>query len=604
MSEEFKPDSHIAEEIAIGVPPPQDILTQEQIESRHHLVALHRETKEGAYSPGISFVEELSSLPADEARDRIRELRRIAQETGRIPHELQEYNAYVTDLREIRSEQREHIAQELEKIPEDASPQERREVFITALDHSPPLATRTLEKVNQIAATGSSFMASPRKIFRDDQITDISHDPEKFKQALTQMIINEPDMVFRASTIMEQVASPAEIRSALDALKVTDPDSLLGHLPYVMQHYSRDEARTLITTLAEKSPESAIYRIMSPEITELIGVGTVAGIANKALESSYPPYMGLLEDCVSKGFFTKEALKARILADIEPNPDAEKDNSFSSIIGPGLALVDELMRSDLYTAEEKAEVHDKVLGLFQTADDTFFRSLEYTSILTQEEKISLFQEKFASDPMGAVEKYASMVNAFLEPEVARETILRYVAESGPEAYNNTFSILSSSALTVEDKRNFVLEVQKNSPDNIFGLLSQIDGSWSDEIFSQDEISGILRNTLEVIDMATSSNYLDAIIKYIDVSELKLILVDKFTQDPSAKLFISRNKGVIDQIFTKEEQLSMLNQSVDHQLRAFSEGDNTLYEISFQSIQDIFGDEVVKSVADRVLAVSP
>jgi hypothetical protein len=602
-SETFQPDSPIAQEIAVGVPPPQDLLTQEQIESRHRLVALHRETREGHHPSRLGFVEELSQLPVDEARERIRELRRIEQETGKTTTSLQQYNAYVTDLREIRAEQREHIAQELEKIPEDATPQERREVFIMALDHSPPLATRTLEKVNELVPQ-SMFSDNHRKMFSDEQISEIAQDPEKFKQALKQAIIDEPEMVIRTAKIMEQVASPEDIRSALDTLQETKPDMLLSKLPYVMRYYSRDEARILVTTLAEKNPGYALYDIMNPDISELIGEDAVARIANKALEGNYLPLMSCLEECIKQGFFTKEALKVRILKDLEPRLDEENESILASDSGPQLHNVENLMRSELYTSEEKAEIHDKVLMLFQNADDTFFRSLESTSILTEEEKIALFTTKFTADPMGAMDKYASMVSTFTDPEVARETILQYIRVTGPESYKNAWSILDSSALTIDDKRNFVLEIHKNNPDKIFGLLYKIDGSYNDEIFNNQEIAEIIRNTFETIDMATAALHLVSMTKYIDSSQLKPILIDKFTHDPSTALFVSRNKEVIDQLFTKEEQLNMLNTSIDHQLRNFSEGDNTLYEIKFSSIKEIFGDEILKNVADKVLSVSP
>jgi len=319
-----------------------------------------------------------------------------------------------------------------EAIPEAATPEEREGI---------------LRGVNQDIRR-DFYSDSTTEKFDDDQITEISQDPEKFDQALTQLIAEEPEGAMKC-------------------------------LPYILKHYPPDEARSLIVSLAEKN-SPWLYKFMDQGVIKLIGEDAVALIAKKTLEADGYLPMSTLVNCVKKGYFTKEELKARTIKDIETawnnNPD-ETDYSRATRINDAFDNTRSLMESDIYTDEEKAEIHD-------------------------------------------------------------------------------------------------------------------------------EISATLHSAIQRTSLAESCQYIDQFSKFIDVAELKTILVTKFAEDPTVKLFEFNSSATLDQIFTAEEQLSMLNQSMEQQLADFEEGDNALYQIDFNSIQKIFGDEVLKDIADRVLAVSP
>jgi len=368
---------------------------------------------------------------------------------------------YTPDPSVIPTEQSE-LTQALKQIIQDAAPEaaapeaaatqvinpEVAAPEVVSTQSAAPVAATPEEREGILRGVNQDlrrdfYSDSTTEKFDDDQITEISQDPEKFDQALTQLIAEEPEGAMKC-------------------------------LPYILKHYPPDEARSLIVSLAEKN-SPWLYKFMDQGVIKLIGEDAVALIAKKTLEADGYLPMSTLVNCVKKGYFTKEELKARTIKNIETewnnNPD-EYTRIQIAFDNPR-----SLMESDIYTDEEKAEIHD-------------------------------------------------------------------------------------------------------------------------------EISATLHSAIQRTSLAESCQYIGRFTEFIDAAELKTILVAKFAEDPTLDLFTSTSSDTLDQIFTAEEQLSMLNQSIEQQLADFEEGDNALYQIDFNSIQKIFGDEVLKDVADRILAVSP
>ena len=592
MSEKAAPPIPQAEALAVGVPPPDGVLTQQQIEARHALVGLHRETKETSYPSGFSFVEELSSLPADEARALLEKERAWSEQTGTVTYRLAEYNAYVSDLREVRAGQREHITQALQRVPTDAPPNVRQAAYIEALDYSPPLASRALTKINQIADNGDSFMNQiGRKLFTDEQITELAEDKTKFQQALNQLMIKEPAIVLRAGSLLSKVAEPQQIHSALKTLQETDPDLLWGHIDFALKYYTPEDGKQLIREISEANPSTMLYKVLKSNLFELVGEDTVRSIAIKAVkEGSYLPDQDSLATCIKKGYISLEDVKTRVLADIEADPN--NDNT------------GRLLNGELLSLEDRLAIHDAVLTRYQTADDDLFRQVSTCTILTFEERQGLIQSHFDANPMAVIDQFGSTLSIYIQPEELRTQLVAWIGKGSEDVFASPSGILTNTALTPEDKRAYVTALIKEDPGNLLGCVQYIDGTYGDALYDEQQLNQVVKQAVDGADFSGVSIYLNKVVGCLGTpEEQKQYIQQRFSENPNMHLFSSYNIETVNNLFTHEEQLAMLREVV---MQAIDVDNPSAYISSsdFQDIRKAFGDNVLKDVSEQIRQARP
>lgn len=592
MHEQFSLDSTQAQQIATDVPPPEGLLTPEQIASRNQLVQLHREVEDTrAYKP-TPFIDQLSALTPDEARELIQRERSHSEEIGRVSSNLQEYNEFVTDLRQVRAEQRDHIVGELQKIADDAPVEEKRAAYLDALEHSPPLATKAMEKINQLTQKVSFDGPRPKKVFSDEQIDEVAQNGEKFKQALTQLIIDEPALVFRTSTILEKVASPDEIKTALDTIRESDPKMLLGHIDIIMKFYQKDEARDLVLELAEAQPAHALYKILKPTILNLIGEQEVGRLAKKAVhEGVFLPSGYALQECIDKGFISKDEVKKRVFEEFDAQPSNVEIHTYTDGDDPILTPDDVQMLADsLY-----AKVQNEELGIF---------AIKLTRLLTPEQKQTLFQQRFNKEPTIMAAEYPDMVAQYVDPEIARDAVLQLIADPEQRAYDRPNMILRNSILTLEDKQTYARELATKDPNLFIINLEFVNGTIGDPLLSEQELSLIVQNAFTV-DFENACVHLSDCAEYFpDPEQLKKIIQDGIAEHPTMQIFRESNRATLSKLFTQEEQQELFQSIISVKLEEVLSGEVSADKININGIINYFGDQAVKSVVDQLWTGKP
>ncbi|MDQ5886145.1 MAG: hypothetical protein QG628_542, partial [Patescibacteria group bacterium] len=534
MHENFTPNSAYAEQLAVDVPPPAGALTAEQLESRHQLVQLHREVESDRISRGTPFIDQLSELPPDEARELIQRERAYTEETGHMSSNLQEYNEYVADLRKVRADQREHITNELQKIPDDAPAEEKKAAYLEALDHSPVLANKVLQKVNELASKsswGDSLEApSAKKLFSEEDIQKIAENGESFQQALTQIIIREPAMVFRTIPILEKVASKDEIRNAISSAAETHPGYVLGRMDTSLKYFAPEEGRKLLVDIAQRIPSQAIGTLLLyPELAEVVGENEVAKIAQKAVtEGAYLPIIQDLQECVSKGYITTEAIRDRVIANLKQNATGEMV-SFDGDLQDA-----SIINSDLFGPEDIQLIQNSLIEVYQTGPIRNLSCIDRAPLLSDEVKGQIFQSRLSENPQEVVRALLieGSITKFVDTDTARSMVLDLVANDS-EASFLYYQILRADYLTPDDKRDYISRMTEENPFAFFLSIELVDGSRGEALYSNDELTTLINRAVESSPDGVVSQFSQLMPYLGDIQNQKRVLISALekSQDP-------------------------------------------------------------------------
>jgi uncharacterized phage-associated protein len=592
MYEQFTLDSPHADQLAHDVPPPDGALTAEQIESRHVLVQLHREFEDTRVYADTDFIEHLMTISPEEARQIIQQERAKSEDAGWLTPNLQQYNSYVADLRKVRRDQREHIKSELQQIPEDAPAEEKRAAYLRALDHSPILASKILEKINSVSMKMTLHNPRSTKIFNDDQIKEVSANGEKFKQALKQIIIDEPTLVFKTSAILDIVASKEDIRAALDTVRETNPDTLLGYIDYALKFYNRDEAKDLIIELADKSPSQALHMIIKPRIAELLGDTEVARLAKKAVhEGAYLPVGHTLNECIAKNYVTKDEVREKVFEEFENQFSNFNASSYSSGEDPILSTEDIKMLSEkAYLKIQNGELD--------------FGVIRNTGLLTDEQKKVLVQQRFDEDPTKTTEEHPELVSLYIEPSVAREALLLYIQNDEEKAFNRAYQILNHKVLTSEDKQAFFRRLVDKNPSTALSNLHYVNGKYGEALFSDEEIGVFVVKAFETNFESACYTLKDCAKYFEDPQILKTLIIDGIEKSESLSIFSTNNKELLDKLFTSDEQYELFHSVISKKIEELGQDANFFkYQINMQGIIEFFGDKVAKDITDQIRDVN-
>jgi hypothetical protein len=606
MHEQFSLDSSQAQQIASDIPPPEGLLTPEQIASRNQLVQLHREVEDTREYKPTPFIDQLSALSPDEARELIQRERSYSEEIGRVSSNLQEYNEYVADLRKVRAEQRDHITSELQKIPDDAPAEEKKAAFLDALDHSPVLANKVLQKVNELSTKrsfeSSNDAPSSKKLFSEEDILNIAANGESFQQALTQIIIREPAMVFRTISILEKVTSKDEIRNAISTAAETHPSYVLGHMDTTLKYFAPEEGRKLLVDIAQRIPSEAIGKLLLyPQLAEVVGESDVAKIAQKAVtEGSYLPGITSLQECVDKGYITTEAIRDRVIGNL-------KQVSTGEIISFDSNLQDvSIINSELFGPEDRQLILNSLVEVYETGPLGLLSNIHNAPLLSDEMKGQIFQTRLSENPQEVVRALLvdGTITKFVDADTARSMVLDFVENFNSETILPNYQILRADFLTPDDKRNFVLRMINVSPYTFLMSINLVDGSRGEALYSKDELSAMVISAAELSPAGAVSHF-NEIMPYLgDIHNQKSVLIKALEKSPDPGLFLRHGAELTAELLTEEERLSLFRQSVDALIAIQQQGEMPLSHIDLGEVAEQFGVQEARSVADKLISQMP
>ena len=317
-------EGHIpdAEELALSVPPSDGVLSPERLEERHQLVGLYRELNDDSdiHLARLDRIKKLSEMSPEEARLIIKAERDEYGRTGTKSQLLEDYDAYVRDLRAVRRGQREHMVQQMKEITSEADQAERREKFLDAISFSPVLAQSTLERIDQKTSYNSRYGLhfSDAKLFSQEQIEKASRSPELFQQALVQAVNREPSIVITSQAVLRHVASPKQMHEAIKSLSESHPDAFTSpeYLKIALSTIEKDKQAEFVEDIFHKVSKPVEYKdsfdmmaesgdakpkvnpsvlamVISDQVIDVVGQERASELAYKILDSVYylPAYL-------------------------------------------------------------------------------------------------------------------------------------------------------------------------------------------------------------------------------------------------------------------------------------------------------------------------
>lgn len=627
-------EGHIpdAEELALSVPPSDGVLSPERLEERHQLVGLYRELNDDSdiHLARLDRIKKLSEMSPEEARLIIKAERDEYDRTGTKSQLLEDYDAYVRDLRAVRRGQREHMVQQMKEITSEADQAERREKFLDAISFSPVLAQSTLERIDQKTSHNSRYGLhfSDAKLFSQEQIEKASRSPELFQQALVQAVNREPSIVITSQAVLRHVASPKQMHEAIKSLSESHPDAFTSpeYLKIALSTIEKDKQAEFVEDIFHKVSKPVEYKdsfdmmaesgdakpkvnpsvlamVISDQVIDVVGQERASELAYKILDSVYylPAYHA--QDLIDKGLLPEEVVKHHVMKLIMEDPSQDFLSTYMDA------------DSKILTENEKAILYLSVIEKVRHKGADGIRELRSNRLLSPEDKDVLVKEIFAKDPVEALKADgAYVVNIVGEEAVAKE--LQKIRETaslvGVDNYIGLGLVhlfINNEHIDQPSKHKLLLELSSEDPRGFLTLMSRLDSEELNGILSQEDLDSLARDSLvKIVDSeAWISLYdLEKNISFMGSEEQQKELLIKFLQrEDDLSTIVMLKAGDHKQLsaLLSEEEV---NNRLEIAVQRFIDGvDSHFYDgKSLKSVAEMLGREYCLDILSAVSEKSP
>jgi|GEM_PF-2906882 len=577
-------------------------LTRADQRRRHDLVVLDQLSVDEPelIDYELKVVENWLAMDEDEAR-RLSE--GIQSHSNGYYHEREILGKYTSVLRRLRKEQASQIKEVLSEIADVEDPVEQKALYLDAVSYSPPVASRAMERMNKKAESGSTV--SGGRIFSEQQIIEAAQDPEKFKQALIQATLDKPGIVLEHNSrqILKRVVEPGVLRDAFDVV-AEDPmkkSELYGRLEAVLSCYPAKDREPLIEKLIEGSNGSSIAnRILALELTPLLGEDRQNAIARQLFERrDCMPLGHALQKGIEKGIWTLSEVESKYLEFAQSNPRDDILAGALDIEGLNPSIVEQLrttMRSELSQPPEE----DDGLGFGSSS------ILSYNKLLTQEDIKTIVEAHLVLDFEKAMKEYRSEIVTCYEPEEFENLCLQYLATTD-EPFSAPSMILDNERLSKDLRRGYMQQFSEEFPEEFldFYLAGTFRSKPAEELVGQAKFRAMIQKVIAGHEPRRLDYKLEAAAEYFDTDEeLKLFVESAVSQSRAFHVFrdLGKSQSKIGRLFSREEVELMFDNMVERTIE-----DGTLagsIDYSLATIREMFGEQKLRTICDRVIEANP
>ncbi len=520
---------------------------EKHIEERNSLLRLMELTGENNATDRARSIQVLFDADPVEARALIAADKKRFEETGMKTGLYESYEEYLVAIRELRQQQRGYIAEKMQTVPEQATAEERRAVFLEALSYSPDVAERVLKHFSK--SDDSSYRPAS-KLFTDSQAKTAASNPEAFGQALEQTLFAYPEVVVNYSHVLRLVTSEEQIQQSVWRMAETSPhyaSESRALLSAVRMLEGDDAKRDYITKIFEANNNSLTTIVNNEELVKIVGDERLKEFCQHVFKDHMYISMAVIKLGKERGYIDESMITGYL--------DSRISKNFA-----GRDEIIEFEEAGMLSPELKAQLHETAV---KSLDDAYslhsFERFIGTGIVSDEELTKLLRERIQKSPseIGRFLQYYNNAPSLLTHEEQREALLKVIFD--PTAISDLRDslnpILKGGYLNSEEKLAFMKLLREQDPSTFVTYHYLFEGEHLDK---------------ETLQKAAADSY------------------TQLSQEDQARLLYTAQE-----ILTPEAYKEVLLNSL------INDGINTINHLDRTEVKELFNEEELQTIVDQI-----